>query len=505
MTRNVVATRNAAAAPNQAKPRSKAAAQPYTPPFTAESISKSLGGLKQTAAKAARAAVTKSESLAKKAAGTVGRASERRTRRTARPVDDGQAQPTENPARQTARQRQQQRAHPESSRASKPPRTAAGAAKPRATTERSRATTERSRATTERSRATIERPRAAGAAEPRKTARRTASRTASASSHPPVVARRGMDWATYETGRGGKSAHGRGATRRRYDIALDIPGAELRLPALPTVHLGWRAVSGLMFVMMLACLFFLWNSPAFRVNTVAAEGLQRLTVGDLNAVLGLFDRSIFTIDPAEVELALEQAFPEFSSISVRLGLPANVRISVVERQPVLAWLQEGRELWIDADGVAFLPRGNPLSPLVRIEARSAPPGFDPAAVLEPGFGSLPYMMPQPAGEAGEMALPQRQNRIEPTLVANILAIGPQVPADTLLVYDAEHGLGWNDPRGWDVYFGAQIAAAGEGQPGDISTRLLVYQALVERLEADGVQPAFISVEFLHAPYYGAAP
>jgi cell division protein FtsQ len=316
-----------------------------------------------------------------------------------------------------------------------------------------------------------------------------------------VVARRGADWAAYQPKRGGAASHGRSATRRHYNIALDIPGAELRLPALPDVHFGWRAVSGLMVVMLLACLYFLWSLPVFRVDTVAADGLQRLTVGDLNAVLGLFDQSIFSIDPAQVELMLGQAFPEFSAISVQLGLPASVHIRVVERQPVLAWLQDGRELWIDAEGVAFPPRGNPGT-LVRVEARSAPAGFDPAAVLETGgFGNLPYLLPQAAGDP---SLPQRRNTIDPALVTSILAISPQVPPETLLIYDAEHGLGWRDPRGWDAYFGAQPVGSPGGyssSAGDMAARLVVYQALVERLEAEGVQPAFISVEYLHAPFF----
>jgi len=333
--------------------------------------------------------------------------------------------------------------------------------------------------------------------------------SARANSQPAVVARRGSDWAYPESGASSKkhkrTAPATGAARRRYDIALDVPGAELHLPALPVVRLGWRAVSGVMVVLMLASLYFLWNSATFRVNTVAAEGLQRLTVGDLNAVLGLFDHSIFTIDPADVEETLRLAFPEFSSISVRLGLPASVRIQVTERQPVLAWLQDGSEVWIDAEGVAFPPRGNPIvdensQPLARVEARSAPDGFDPAVVLQSGgLGGLPYLVPQAVDAAGEMVLPDRLNKIDTSLVASILALSPQVPADTLLVYDAEHGLGWTDPHGWDVYFGSQIIA---GVESDMNSRLMVYQALVERLEAEGVQPAFISVEFVHAPFYG---
>ncbi len=68
-----------------------------------------------------------------------------------------------------------------------------------------------------------------------------------------------------------------------------------------------------------------------------------------------------------------------------------------------------------------------------------------------------------------------------------------MPADTLLVYDSVHGLGWNDPKGWEVYFGSEDQ--------DMEMKLAVYQALVDRLENEGIQPAMISVEYVHAPYY----
>ncbi len=69
-----------------------------------------------------------------------------------------------------------------------------------------------------------------------------------------------------------------------------------------------------------------------------------------------------------------------------------------------------------------------------------------------------------------------------------------MPEGTVLVFDSEHGLGWNDPNGgWDVFFG--------NEDEDMDMKLAVYQALVERLKTEGIQPALISVEYVHAPYY----
>jgi hypothetical protein len=84
-------------------------------------------------------------------------------------------------------------------------------------------------------------------------------------------------------------------------------------------------------------------------------------------------------------------------------------------------------------------------------------------------------------------------RLTPDLVTSILALGAKMPPDTLVLYDSEHGLGWNDPNGWEVYFGAEDE--------DMEMKLRVYETLVADLQQQGIQPALISVEYVHAPYY----
>jgi cell division protein FtsQ len=280
--------------------------------------------------------------------------------------------------------------------------------------------------------------------------------------------------------------------RRRYDVALAVPGAELQLPSLPMVQVGWRALSGMLAVMMIACLFLLWKSPAFQVSTVEAEGLQRLSVADLNAVMDVLGNSIFSLDPPVLEQALSRYFPELADISVNIGLPAQVSIKVTERQPVLSWYQDAREVWVDAEGVAFTPRGNP-GELVRVQGSGDAPEAI-AGVVVPSAGSLPegaiYVPPTTVDVSGKLDEP---SRLSVDLVQAILTLGSQVPTDTQLVYDSQYGLGWEDPLGWEVYFGLQTS--------DMEQRLVVYQGVVNYLTDHGLQPELVSVEFIHAPYY----
>jgi cell division protein FtsQ len=90
------------------------------------------------------------------------------------------------------------------------------------------------------------------------------------------------------------------------------------------------------------------------------------------------------------------------------------------------------------------------------------------------------------------AAPQFQ--LDPELVSAILSLNTVAPQGTQLLFNAEHGMGWNDKQyGWKVYFGAETH--------DIDQKLVVYQALAARLKEKGIRPSLVSVEYLHAPYY----
>ncbi len=303
---------------------------------------------------------------------------------------------------------------------------------------------------------------------------------------PPVLVRGGMGGMAF--GRVANSRLQKTRTpRRRIDVPLRATGAEMRLPAIPFIHLGWRGVSLFMALFMCASLVLMWKAPVFQVKSVDAVGLKRLTVNDLNSVMRTSGKSVFTLDPLEMRQALGEAFPEFSKISVSVGLPARVKVAVTERQPVISWTQNGAEAWVDGEGISFPPRGALKNPLVQVEGYGTPPGSDSTMPTDEKNGTASVIPITPT--AVKPAL-----RLAPEMVSAILALGAKMPAETVLVYDSQHGLGWNDPNGgWDVFFG--------NEDEDMEMKLSVYQSLVERLNSEGAQPALISVEYVHAPYY----
>ncbi len=263
-------------------------------------------------------------------------------------------------------------------------------------------------------------------------------------------------------------------TRRRYDVALGNTGAELRLPAMPQVKFSWRLVSGSLIAGLVVLLFYLWASPGYHVQAAEIVGAQRLNSQDVNLVLGVTNMSIFTLNPAQIQATLVGAFPEFYHVDVQVAWPNKVTITVDERQPILAWEQGNSTVWVDAAGIAFPPRGE-TDPLPTVMA----------------LGTLDSTI-YPQQIAGEYEISTHQ-LLSPEMVSAILSVTQYAPEDALLLFDPKHGLGWDDPQGWEVYFGMTGT--------EMEMRLHIYQTLTAQLQEKDIEPELISVEYLHAPYY----
>ncbi len=269
--------------------------------------------------------------------------------------------------------------------------------------------------------------------------------------------------------------------RARYDVAVMPVRSQARAAmaarrqapsiTLPRITFGPRWFSMLLVIACLASLYFYVTDPYFLAQEAVIYGNQRVTAQDINSVLGIANQPAALLNPAQIEYNILASFPEIYGAYVQVELPAKVTITVAERQPVAAWAQDGQVVWVDAHGYAFPPRGV-VDGLVTVTAAGSPPPpdtFDPAQTI----GARPFLTPE--------------------LSAAIATLAPQVPEGAALVYDPRYGLGWSDPRGWQAYFGKKNS--------DITTKLAVYQSLVEDLAARGVQPTLISVEYPNSPFY----
>ncbi|HEX7541428.1 MAG TPA: FtsQ-type POTRA domain-containing protein [Anaerolineales bacterium] len=258
--------------------------------------------------------------------------------------------------------------------------------------------------------------------------------------------------------------------RNGYDISFTLGRANVRAPVLNIPQLGSRWVSAAMTLILSFMLYTLWTASPFTITAAEVRGNQRLGAVEINAMLGIIGQPIFKAIPAQMETNLHTAYSDLEYVKVHVGFPNHITVDVKERVPVLAWYQNGVVTWVDASGIAFRPLGE-VPGLVQVAAK-APPAQVP---LDP---SLPLY---------------EQKFITPEMVLALTVMAHDVPAGMSMIFDPQYGMGWQDPRGWTVYFGQNTK--------DIPMKTMVYQAIVNTLTLQGVQPSLISVEYLNAPFY----
>jgi hypothetical protein len=154
-------------------------------------------------------------------------------------------------------------------------------------------------------------------------------------------------------------------------------------------------------------------------------------------------------------------YPGLTGAEVEVGWPNQVKILLEERVPALAWSWDGNIRWIDENGIAFEPHGEPVG-VNTVKSSSLPP------TIENRF-------------------------VDPRIVGAVQALGGGAPEEAEILFDENHGLGWKDPRGWIVYFGFN--------DDDAAQKLIAYQGIVEYLQEKGITPAVINVEYLESPYF----
>ncbi len=271
---------------------------------------------------------------------------------------------------------------------------------------------------------------------------------------PPVLSRS-------EIGINASPIENRPIPRRRVDLPLSSPGAEIRFPSVPQVSNKWRILSGVLSVSIFLGLILLSQSGLFQVGNIEVQGLERFTVGDISQAINIKGSSIFFINPERIREDLRLTYPGLSDITVDVRWPANVLITLVERYPVLAWNWEGHVRWVDKYGVAFDPHDTGLD-VVQVNSAILPP------TIEDRF-------------------------VDPRIVDTVAALAPYLPDNVDMIFDEAHGLGWHDSRGWVAYFGFN--------DDDAEQKMNVYQSLVDYLLGKRISPKMINVEFLESPYF----
>ncbi|MBN1303921.1 MAG: FtsQ-type POTRA domain-containing protein [Anaerolineales bacterium] len=264
------------------------------------------------------------------------------------------------------------------------------------------------------------------------------------------------------------------AETRQYAVALNAGQASLRLPSLPKIKIGWRWLSFALVILITWALYTLGTAPQFSVQAAEVQGNVYVNSNEINNILDLQGRSIFTLTPAGIKEQLGRTFPELAEIEVSVNLPNQVIVDVTERQPIIKWQQGDGYTWIDASGIAFRPRAD-VPGLINVNALAAPPLV--AKADDDPFTPAPF--------------------ITTDMIAALQTLAPFVPEGTAITYDPYYGLGWYDNRGWQVYFGHVTE--------NIALKLRIYQTMVDWLTNRGLKPTLISVAYTNAPFYRLEP
>jgi len=279
--------------------------------------------------------------------------------------------------------------------------------------------------------------------------------------------------------------------RRQVYYTLGNTGAELRLPAIPFLQPDWRYISAALAVILLLGLYALLAAPQFQIQEYQVQGIQRLTFGDIEAVLSIKGTQIIKLDPRKAETQLAAAFPELKDVRIQIGLPARVTIQVSERVPVVSWNTADHAYWIDAEGIILPPRGEAEN-LLQITTNGLPPLLETAAaeLAETAEEETQFI---PVTAQGNLASVWGR-QIDPQIVSSLLALKARIPAESALVYHTTNGLGWKDPGGWDVFIGKDLS--------NFDLKMNMYKYLIIHLELQGKKPTqMVSVEYVNAPFY----
>lgn len=277
--------------------------------------------------------------------------------------------------------------------------------------------------------------------------------------------------------------------RRKVVYRVGSNGVETRLPSLPIIQFNWQWVSAFLTIGCIVLTLLLTNLSIFAVNRIDVEGLQRVTAADIQTAIQGSARSVFTFNKAKALSAISLAFPELKDVRLSVSLPDSLKVSAVERQPVMAWRAGDQTYWIDAEGVVMQPRGE-MGELMTIESETTPPLIKSAAVVEPAAEDSET----PAADQQVPVDPAESiNYMDPAVLKAAIEMSALMPQGATLVYDSLSGMGWNDPGGWQVFFGNNLE--------NIQFKQIEYQAIIEELDHKGITPVMVSVKHVDSPYY----
>lgn len=252
-------------------------------------------------------------------------------------------------------------------------------------------------------------------------------------------------------------------SRSRLGRDYEASAPRIKLSLRPVVGFwqdqGDKALGAIVLLALGWLTYQFFATDAFYVYEAKVTGNQLVPADEIYQNSGLEGMSIFWVNPAQVEDTVA-SLPNIKEAKVHCGLPDQVTIEVVERQPELIWQQGDTRYWVDEEGTILAARGELPEATVILALDGQP--------VRPG------------------------DRVDPQVVAGAQKLRSLLPELATVQYASDRGLSFQSEQGWPVYL---------GQGEDIEQKVAIMKAMFQEIAAKGVQPQFVDLRFRGSPYY----
>ena len=207
--------------------------------------------------------------------------------------------------------------------------------------------------------------------------------------------------------------------------------------------------------------------PEFRFSDVVITGMDKINKNEIVYFSGALGKPVFAVNPVQVRSTLLQRYQDIYDAVVTIDFPAEMRIELTERVPVVEWDFGGSRFWIDKDGMV-LNSSRSRDETIHVYADSYP------GALSQEDRNVPLYFSK-------------------DILKTIVTMGSHVPEGKPLIYTYKNGFGWDTDEGWRVFFGKNDS--------DMDEKLRMQESLTKYFQKNDIQPILVSLEFKDAPYY----
>lgn len=217
---------------------------------------------------------------------------------------------------------------------------------------------------------------------------------------------------------------------------------------------GSRTIGGMVLLLCLWIIYLLFSDSGFYVYGAVVEGNRILGTEEIYQASQIDTLSVFWVNPNTIKANVE-ALPNVKTAHVKVTLPANVVISIEERQPAVIWQTGDNMWWIDNEGFFVPPRESQETEQKQLRIID----YD--------------------------AYPVRPNdQVDLRIIRGAQLVHEHTPDINELLYTRAFGLVYITPEGWPVYL---------GEADNIAPKLTVAEAVRADLLTREVIPKFIDV------------